>query len=347
MRGWIEAHRVTLAVSVAAMALVPLSQARALTIDATYNANLSASATSVIHDAIQFYQTTFSDPITVYLNFYNMGTGLGSNLSYLTTVDYPTYRAALNADATSADDAIALANTPSGPTNPVTSSSGVNVKTANARAIGLNAFGGSFSFAGSPCMSFTGDSCIGLNLAITDDADSGVLHGYSLISVIEHEVNEALGLGSELNSPAFLGGHPQAEDLFRWANPGVRSFSTQSCASPPAAFFSIDGGVTSLNQFHNCGDGADYGDWITHTPTQVQDAITNNTATPFMTATSSETRALDVLGYTFATKVAEPASLGFLSLGLFGIAAFRRRSTPRFTTKATIDCSMGRSFLKK
>jgi len=97
---------------------------------------------------------------------------------------------------------------------------------------------------------------------------------------VEHEIDEVLGLGSALNgttTPAM----PWTEDLFRWHIAGTRSYAadastTNPCgASTPAAFFSIDGGTTDVDDFNNCNNVGDYGDWITHTPSQVQDAFTN------------------------------------------------------------------------
>jgi hypothetical protein len=68
------------------------------------------------------------------------------------------------------------------------------------------------------------------------------------------------------------------------------------------SFFSIDGGTTNLNDFNNCSNGGDYGDWITHTPSQVQDAFTNGSGSPSLSVTSPEVRALDVIGYTIGSK---------------------------------------------
>jgi hypothetical protein len=60
------------------MAFAAPKPAYALSIEATFDPNLSASAVIVINTAISFHQTTFSDPITVNIEFENMNTGLGS-----------------------------------------------------------------------------------------------------------------------------------------------------------------------------------------------------------------------------------------------------------------------------
>jgi|SRR6266850_2193112 len=269
-----------------------------LTIIPTFNANIDAATQTVINNAIAFYQNTFSNNITVNIEFHNMSTGLGQSVFFVFNVPYPSYRTALGANATSADDATALANTPSGSTNPVTGSPNILVKSPNGRAIGINLPEMSFP-PGSPCPMFTGSGCIGLNVTLANS------HGV-LTAAVEHEIDELLGLGSALHgttTPA----NPWTEDLFRWASPGVRSFAangstTNPCSSAPMSFFSIDGGTTDLNQFNNCNNGGDYGDWITHTPSQVQDAFTNGTGSPSLSVTSSEVRALDVIGYNVGFK---------------------------------------------
>ena len=141
---------------------------------------------------------------------------------------------------------------------------------------------------------------------VADDTDEHAVRigdGYGANLVVEHEIDEVLGLGSDLPSSTMFFQDPAPEDLFRYATTAnVRSFSANaSCVSPPQAFFSIDG-TTHINEFHNCSDGADYGDWITHTPSQVQDAVTNGSGSPSLNLTSSETRALDVIGYTLAVR---------------------------------------------
>src|SRR5439155_7469603 len=123
----------------------------------------------------------------------------------------------------------------------------------NIRAMGI---AGSFP----PSSGF--DGVISVNTALTD-VDGGA---FSMLAVVEHEIDEVLGLGSDLPSSTAFFTDPAPEDLFRYASAAnVRSYSTNTCTAPPSAFFSIDG-TAHVNEFNNCDNGADYGDWITHTP---------------------------------------------------------------------------------
>ncbi len=270
-----------------------------LTIIPTFNStgatSIDAATQTVINDAIAFYQNTFTNNITVNIEFHNMSSGLGQSLAFIFTVPYSTYCTALAANATSPDDITALANTPCGSTNPINSNANIGVKSPDGRALGINTpeqpFGGAC-----PTASFTGSGCIGLNVALAN------MHPGLLFAAVEHEIDEVLGLGSALNgttTPAM----PWTEDLFRWHSAVTRSYAadastTNPCgASTPTAFFSIDGGTTAVDDFNNCNNGGDYGDWITHTPSQVQDASTNASGAATLSISSPEVRALDVMGY--------------------------------------------------
>jgi hypothetical protein len=273
---------------------VPEAAGAGLVITPTFDSSINAATQTAINNAIAFYQSVITTPITVSIFFSNMTSGLAQSFSLEYQIDYPSYRAALAAHIVSTDDAVAVANTPPGPTNPVDGSPAVLLTSANGRALGLNTPGLLLNFTGSPCPTFTGDGCIGINVT-----EANQLH--ILNSAIEHEIDEVLGLGSSL----FAGGKeqfPRPEDLFRWASAGHRiygnnpSTSIPCDAGTPRAFLSFDGGMTGINEFNNCDNGGDYGDWITHTPSQVQDAFTNHSANATLTATSSEVRALDVIG---------------------------------------------------
>ena len=83
-----------LLLSATVLACVLSSSANALIITRTYAANLSTSAKSVIDTAIAFYQSAFSDPITVNIEFHDMNAGLGQSDTFERTQNYALYRAA-------------------------------------------------------------------------------------------------------------------------------------------------------------------------------------------------------------------------------------------------------------
>lgn len=185
------------------------------------------------------------------------------------------------------------------------------------------------SNTGGLCNSFTGDGCIGLNLNLTT-TNGGT---YSLLAVVEHEIDEVLGLGSSLLAGGtILDGLISPEDFYRYASPGVRSFAlnssitTYSCAGASAAYFSLNQGATSLDPFNNCNNGGDYGDWAYNiSPVQVQDAYGTSGASPYLTASSPEVQALVAIGYTETQQLSEPTSLSLLGIGGLMMAWGRRR----------------------
>jgi len=309
--------------------------AGALIIQADFGAGMSASSKTVVNQAIAFYQNAFTDNVTVRIAFDNMATGLGSSSTSIHNPGFAAYSAALVADRKSADDFVA--NYAPGALNPITGTADFFGKSAALRSVGINQAAATDCGAGHAGLY---DGCIGVRLNITNDVDAGGAPGYSLISVLEHEINEVMGTVSG----AGRGTGPRAPDLFRMSGTGVgvygyagaagqacNAFSSTSVSSDwtNKAYFSIDGGVTLLNEYNNCNNGSDYGDWVTHTPTQVQDAVTNNSGAPVMTLASTETRLLDVIGWdrAQATAVPEPGTLSLMitGLGAIGVVARRRR----------------------
>ena len=124
----------------------------------------AAAIEGVINSAIAFYESSFSDQITVTISFNEMTSGLGQSTTGFYNVSYATYLAALQADAKTSNDATALAHLPPGPNNPVNGSSTINVKSANLRAVGL---------PGAPVLAGGFDGSIGLNTHITDVGSPG------------------------------------------------------------------------------------------------------------------------------------------------------------------------------
>ena len=168
--------------------------------------------------------------------------------------------------ATSADDATALAHLPSAQVNPVNQNSDVLLTGPLARALGFNKKPTSRPYDSIIYLD-TGD----MNLT-RPDADP---NKYDIVSTVEHEMDEVLGMGSNLDDVAGGGSvlsdpvYPQ--DLFRYDAGGNRSYTTNINA---VSYFSLDG-TTHLAQFNQDSSG-DFGDWYSingdQVP-QVQDAF--------------------------------------------------------------------------
>jgi hypothetical protein len=287
-----------------------------LIITPTFDASItddsnSAAIIGVINSAIGFYQSNFSDPINVAITFQSSNSGLGGSSFSVYKISYQNFINALIADGKTADDATALGLLPSTATNPVNGSSTINIKPANARAIGLAC-----------CPNGGSDGAITLNTHITDVGSAGTSGQYSLLAVTMHEINEILGLGSDLPGGGTGGffNDPLPEDLYRYDSTGARNYTTAG----DNAYFSING-TTDLARFNQVADGTDYGDWWwngSHTP-QVQDGRATPLTSPTLNKTSPETRALDVIGYDLIT-APEPGTVVLLVAGL-GILGFMKR----------------------
>jgi hypothetical protein len=296
--------------------------AHALVISPTFN-SMTAAEQAVVNTAISFYNGAFSDPINVAIEFHGMSSGLGGNVAAVYSLDYASYRTALIADATTANDTAAIAaSVPSGMLDPAHGQFFLSVKPALGRALGFATPGVSLTSSG--FCTFTGDGCVGINTGITT-VNGGI---YNMLAVVEHEIDEVLGLGSGLssNGSIFLN-QAMPEDFFRYSAAGVRSFATNSCSGTvPNAYLSLNGGTTNLTNLNNCNNGGDYGDFATNSPAKVQDAFATAGASASLTASSVEAKVLDAIGYNLSsTSAPEPASMMLMVSGLAGVALMRRR----------------------
>jgi hypothetical protein len=291
----------------------------------------AAAVETTIDSAIGMYETTFSNNISVNITFQNMSSGLGQSEFNVFDISYSTFRQALANNTHDPVDLAALALLPSCSgfsagtcPNPVTGTTDVLIKQANAAALRINLG------SGLP----TSDGTIGLNTGITNVSRTGTQNpsDYDLLAVTMHEIDEILGLGSTLGlgftgSNAFLNNDPSPEDFFRYAANGARSFTTNSSA---AAYFSVTGAL-DLAEFDNLGNG-DYGDWLSGvTSPQVQDAI--GTPGAQVNWGTSEITALEAVGYDLA--VPEPSTEFLLLTGLAGGLAYKQYRKARHKSGGT------------
>lgn len=326
--------------------LIPLgllaAPARAgLTITPTYDTTITSDANGTtieqtINSAIQTYQTRFTNPVNVLIDFHEMAGGLGSSYTSLYGVTYADYRNQLIATkGQGTDDTTFEAALPaSGNPVPGNSSSGVYVTSANVRALGFGNYAGGVHLdsAGNHLASGGSafDSEISLNTGLTHPGSAGTSGDYSLTSVVEHEINEALGLGSALdglaNGAAAPTDHVGTLDFFRYSAPNTLSFNT---AAGSNAYFSVDGGNTNLVNF-NQNSGGDYHDFQSQAGTpRVQDAFGTPGSSPVLGPV--EYTALQDIGYNSQSAAPEASSLaavGLLALGLGGLLLRARKRKP-------------------
>src|SRR5215831_468023 len=92
--------------TVAALSALPV---HALIITPTYDpsSSFTASEKAAINAAIGVFQSTFSDPISVKINFTNNPTGLAGNSVWILSGSYGTVKGLLLADAKTAADTTA------------------------------------------------------------------------------------------------------------------------------------------------------------------------------------------------------------------------------------------------
>src|SRR6478672_4566617 len=269
------------------------------TFDSTITSDPRSSAIqAMIISAIQKYQTLFSDPITVSIRFrYSghhlegdpMGTLIGASNSGIHQLDWNTYITALKADGKTANDMSANATLPTSALSPI-----MLTNSALGRAVGLNTppvmFADGSLGAGGPY-----DGIITINSAYPVQFTRPVSAGnFDAEMFTEHEIDEVMGSGSHIDTPA-----PQflcPIDLFTWA-----SLNARNTSSSGQRFFSIDHGFHLIVQF-NQTPGGDFGDYDSDgfCPANrlfVQNAFNCPGQSTDVSASSPEGISLDVIGY--------------------------------------------------
>jgi len=322
--------------AVAASALLAAaSQGHALTITPTFNSTITsdpnaAAIEATINNALKFY-TAFTNNVNVQIEFTESTSGLGGSSTSLVGDFYSNYVGQMQIDS-----ALHPGNTVlSTALNPANLAAGNKAdlifgSSAETRMLG-------YDLDGNVDGSFDGE--IFLNTSLMNFTDGAVAGLYAANPVIQHEVDEVLGVGGPgtlVDQPFgdgdFFGSgltYMGEEDLYRYSAPGVSSFTTSTSAT---SYFSYDGGVTNVN-FFNQGSSGDLADWAKTScggTQHVQDWFGCPGLAPFgLTLSSPETTALLAAGYDLTGSVPEPAAWALMIAG-FGLtgAALRRRLRP-------------------
>jgi hypothetical protein len=262
----------------------------------TNNAN-AAAIQATISRAISFHESLFSDPITIQIRFrYSttapdgmplpMGTLARSDI-LLYVIPWSSYISALRADATTSNDTQANASLPG-----TALSANVRPSSAGGRAVGLNTPPAMFA-NGTVGQGGPYDAIVTLNSRVPYQFTRPPGPGsFDAQRSIEHEVDEAIGLGSRLGGSS---NDLRPQDLFSWSSAGHRNISTSG-----TRYFSINGGVTNIVNFNQNPDG-DLGDWFSEpcpqTHPYVQNAFGCAGQYSDISETSPEGINLDVVGY--------------------------------------------------
>jgi hypothetical protein len=240
---------------------------------------------TAVQAAVQYFETTFSNDITVNISFgwgevggQAMGSGaIGESLAnYDTGYSYSQVRNyLLKADVGSSLVFQAVQDLP---VIDPTGRARFVITTAEEKALGLisgfsSAIDGYVGLSSSPSTTFTFDPN---NRAVPGD--------YDAIGALEHEISEVLGRSVFTSQP-----FDDPLDLFRFSAPNVHTFHEGP------AYFSLDGGVTSLKAFNDGTNGGDGGDWATSAQIDAFDAFGHRGVLQPVSLVDVE--ALELLGY--------------------------------------------------
>jgi len=338
----------------------------ALTFNFTFLAGSTPQANQAFIDAGARWATLFSDNATIDLTVGQAALGAGILASAGSTrslYTFSQFRTALVADATTANDALAVSNLPTGSSfgmlinrtsdnpngagsatpyldnNASTNNRSIRITNANAKALGL-----------APTLALTGNCTAACDASITFgnsftwdyNPNDGISAGaYDFVGIATHEIGHALGFTSgvdvlDINSPNPTIPGPFAADQFTFVNSlDLFRFSAASLAAggagtidwtanTTAKYFSLNKGVTVGAGFSTGGTFGD-GQQASHWKDSLGLGIMDPTAGTGerLAIGANDNTAFDVIGWNLAP-IPEPGTYALFGLGLAGLA-WRRR----------------------
>jgi hypothetical protein len=318
------------ALLLAFVACLTRAQAGTITISVTYatGANApSAAAQAAFNQVVALFESTYSTPfgnvnVPIEVAFGNIGGNLGQSNTNEVAENYNSaigkswlgqMKAAAAAEVNNPYLSAAVSTLPT--TNPLGTGS-VVLQDALASVLG-------FTNIGNPLF----DSTLTFtNAANTFEYTGTAVSGqYDFMNVAEHELDEALGVGSTLTGLADNAALPTdfaAEDYFRYNSSGQRDVTTDPTQS---VYFSYNGS-TDVAQFNQANGNGDRNDWAYGCGSPgplVQDASGCPGVTIQYTSSSPEATVLQTLGYDVVV-APEPGTICLLGAGLAGIGLARR-----------------------
>jgi hypothetical protein len=274
---------------------------------------LPVGFTTVVAAVVQFFETEFTNPITINLHVgYGEVQGLplfpgalGESVPLVNFVpsSYSLVRAALLADATSSDDMTAVGTLP----NAILSGINVLVPRPEAAALGLIS-------STTPIDAWVGFSN---SAPFSYDLVNNLVNGapppgqYDFFGVVAHEISEVMGRVLGAGATVFgLSNSYTPLDAFHYESPAVLPLR--------GGYFSIDGGATNLDNFNKTLSG-DAGDWAASAGNDSFLATSNpGVLNP---VTETDLRLMDVIGYTRSPSAITSAHLQNDALGILRVPA--------------------------
>jgi hypothetical protein len=318
-------HRTGLWAAIVTFCLLSILPARALVINPMYDTSVTsradaASIMAAFGAAAQFFQNTYSDPVTVNItvSWGTVGdpatvgrspvTGGAASLFNWTNYNYAPLYTALTNDAKSASDFTSIASGTVGSANPAGANAQYSIPTAEAKALGL---------AVTRAYPTNTDGWVGFanttnwNFSLTNRAIAGK---DDFVGTAEHEISEVMGRTTQIANTNWPYSLPF--DLFRYTGPNTRSFNPTA----GGVRFSINNGTNLLTAFNSDPAGGDRSDWATNNPPDAYD-YTGGTGSQLGVSQDGITT-LDVIGWDL---VPEPTSFALLGSSLTGLAIVRIR----------------------